>query len=108
LSNKRGDFIWYELMTNNADAAQEFYSAVLGWSFSSAGQGDKDYRVFSIKGVNVGGVLPLTPGMIEGGARPCWLGYIGVADVDRMVQALASAQGGVHMQPLGIPEATFQ
>jgi len=103
MSNKHGDFIWYELMTNDADAAQEFYAAVLGWSFSSAGQGDQDYRLFSMKGVNVGGVLPLTAGMVEGGARPCWLGYIAVEDVDRMAQAFVSAQGSVHMQPQDIP-----
>jgi predicted enzyme related to lactoylglutathione lyase len=103
MSNKHGDFIWYELMTSDADAAQEFYGAVLGWSFNSAGQSDKDYRQFSMKGVHVGGVLPLTPEMGQGGARPCWMGYIGVEDVDRMAIAIASANGSVHMEPQDIP-----
>lgn len=103
MSNKHGDFIWYELMTDHADAAEAFYTAVLGWSFSRAGQGDKDYRQFSMKDVYVGGVLPLTAGMLEGGARPCWLGYIGVKEVDRTIQAIVAAQGSVHMPPQDIP-----
>jgi uncharacterized protein len=103
MSNKHGDYIWYELMTNNADAAQDFYGAVLGWTFNSAGPGDKDYRQFAIHGVHVGGVLPLTPEMEKGGARPGWLGYIGVEDVDRMAIAIKSANGSVHMAPHDIP-----
>jgi uncharacterized protein len=103
MTNKHGDYIWYELMTTDANAAQDFYSAVLGWAFNSAGPGDKDYRQFSMHGVHVGGLLPLTPEMEQGGARPAWMGYIGVEDVDRMAVAIASANGSVHMEPQDIP-----
>lgn len=103
MSNKHGDYIWYELMTNDADAAQDFYSAVLGWTFNSAGPGDKDYRQFAMHGVHIGGLLPLTPEMEQGGAHPGWLGYIGVEDVDRMAIAIKSANGSVHMEPQDIP-----
>lgn len=30
MPNQHGEFIWYELATENADAAQQFYSAILG------------------------------------------------------------------------------
>jgi predicted enzyme related to lactoylglutathione lyase len=103
MSNKHGDFIWYELMTDDADAAQEFYGKVLGWKFNSAGEGDIDYRQFSMNGVHVGGVLPLTPGEGKGKMHPCWMGYIGVDDVDRLVGAITSANGSVHMPPQDIP-----
>src|SRR5678815_558444 len=103
MANKHGDFIWYELMTNDVDAAQDFYGAVLGWTFASAGQSDMDYRLFSMNGVHVGGFLALTPEMEEGGARPAWMGYIGVEDVDRIVVAIKSAVGSVHMEPQDIP-----
>jgi len=103
MSNKHGDFIWYELITGDADAAQVFYAAVLGWTFNSAGEGDIDYRQFAMNGVHVGGVLPLTQAMQGGGMRPCWLGYIGVEDVDRMALAIDSAHGAVHMPPQDIP-----
>jgi len=103
MANKHGDFIWYELMTNDAEAAQDFYSAVLGWTFNSAGPGDKDYRQFAINGEHVGGLLPLTSEMLQGGAQPSWLGYINVEDVDKMAQAIKSSNGSVHMPPQDIP-----
>ena len=31
MTNLQGDFIWYELLTSDADAAQDFYGKVIGW-----------------------------------------------------------------------------
>lgn len=104
MANKHGDFIWYELMTNDADAAQQFYAAVVGWSFSAAGKNDKDYRHFSIDNSIVGGLLPLTPEMTATGARPCWMGYIRVDDVDQSVLSIEAAGGKIHMEPQDIPD----
>ncbi|MEZ5572616.1 MAG: VOC family protein [Halioglobus sp.] len=103
MSNKHGDFIWYELITDDADAAQAFYGAVLGWTFNKASGSDNNYRQFSMNGLHVGGVLPLTKSMVDAGIRPCWMGYVNVEDVDRMAEAIASANGTVHMQPQDIP-----
>lgn len=102
MANKQGDFIWYELMTDDAPAAQAFYGALLGWSFEHASDSELDYRQFSMNGVPVGGILPLAPGMVQGGAGPCWLGYINVEDVDRMAAAIKAADGSVHMEPQDI------
>ncbi len=99
MTNKHGDFIWYELLTSDAGAAQEFYGSLLGWDFTDSGQADTDYREFSMNGKGIGGVLPLTSEMTAGGARPCWMGYINVEDVDRMAEAMVSAGGSVHMAP---------
>lgn len=104
MSNRHGDFIWYELMTNDAEAAQRFYGSVIGWSFAPAGKNDKDYRQFSINNETVGGLLPLTPEMTANGARPCWLGYIGVVDVDLTATRIEKAGGTIHMAPQDIPD----
>ena len=104
MPNKHGDFIWYELMTDDPEAAQEFYGAVVGWSFAPAGQNDKDYRQFSLNDTMVGGVLPLTADMTAGGARPCWLSYIGVDNVDRSAASIEKAGGTIHMPPQDIPD----
>jgi uncharacterized protein len=103
MANKHGDFIWYELMTNDADAAQDFYGALLGWTFVGSGQEGMDYRIFSAGDNGVGGFFALTPEMEQGGAKPCWTGYINVEDVDRMAQAITSANGSVHMEPQSVP-----
>ena len=38
MGNPKGDFIWYELLTSDADAAQRFYCDVVGWKVSDSGQ----------------------------------------------------------------------
>lgn len=104
MANQHGDFIWYELMTNDADAAQAFYAGLVGWTFKHSGHPDMDYRVFSSATAEVGGVFPLTKEMTDSGARPIWVGYIAVDDVDASVAAMTAAGAAVHMEPQDIPQ----
>lgn len=104
MTNQHSDFIWYELMTTDADAAGNFYGDLLGWRFKHAGQPGMDYRLFSKAGTDVGGVMPLTSEMQENGARPLWAGYIGVDDVDASAEAIAKAGGEIQMGPRDIPD----
>jgi uncharacterized protein len=97
-----GSFIWYELMTTDADAAAAFYGAVVGWKIparAAAAPGEQDYRMIGrADGGNAGGVLQLTAPMLEHGARPAWLAYLQVADVDAAVAAI-EADGGHTLMP---------
>lgn len=103
MRNRHGDFIWYELMTTDTTAAEKFYGGLVGWSFADAGQAGTPYRLFSADGPAVGGVLELTPHMIDGGARPLWAGYIGVDDVDAAASKVCAAGGKQLMDPVDIP-----
>lgn len=103
MANKHGDFVWYELMTTDAGAAQEFYAPLLGWSLADSGHPDMDYRLASKNGVDVAGLMQLSPEMTAGGARPAWLGYIAIDDVDASVAALEKAGGLVMMPATDIP-----
>ncbi|MEZ5738282.1 MAG: VOC family protein [Burkholderiaceae bacterium] len=103
MANKQGDFIWYELMTGDADAAQQFYGKILGWKFQDSGQAGMEYRMFSAGDEGVGGFMVLTDEMTRNGARPCWLGYIAVDDVDASAKSISDAGGAVHMKPWDIP-----
>ena len=94
--NKHGDFIWYELVTNDTATAEAFYGNVVGWRFSGFGDGT-DYRLFSAGEATVGGLLALNDKMRDDGARPGWLGYIAVDDVDASVARVEGAGGTVHM-----------
>jgi predicted enzyme related to lactoylglutathione lyase len=104
MANPLGSFIWYELMTTDSDAAAAFYGAVVGWKIeahtdpASASDG-MDYRmIVRSDGGNAGGVLKLTDQMCAGGARPIWLGYLYVDDVDAAVAKIV-ADGGKSMMP---------
>ncbi len=103
MTNRPGDFIWYELMTSDADAAQEFYGGLVGWSFRDSGTPGMDYRLFSAKDQVAGGVMPLSAEMISGGAQSAWLGYIAVDDVDKSVAAMKTEGAEVHVAPNDIP-----
>lgn len=102
--NTHGDFIWYELMTSDADAAQGFYSGLLNWRFADSGHEGMDYRLFSSDGPPVGGLLELTTEMRNNGAQPMWAGYIGVDDVDGSVVSIKSSGGQVLLEPWDIPD----
>ena len=96
--------IWYELMTPDPAAVAPFYRAALGWEIPAEGHvmpNGSEYReIKRASGGNAGGVLKLTPQMAGGGARPGWMAYFHVDDVDA---AVAKAQGlgaSVHMPPM--------
>jgi uncharacterized protein len=97
--NPPGAFIWYELMTTDADGAKAFYDAVVGWNIGEASPEFQGYRMIGRSdGKFGGGVLPLTEKMQQHGARPMWLGYINVADVDAKVAAIEAAGGKTLMK----------
>ena len=101
MSNSVGAFIWYELMTTDPDAAAAFYGPVVGWKIvgHAPQDGGVDYRhLIRSDGQSNGGVLKLTDGMLAGGAHPCWLGYLHVANVDEAVKAI-EADGGKLLMP---------
>ena len=105
MANKHGDYIWYELMTSDADGAREFYSAVVGWDIEAETDAPMGYRMISASDGPVAGMMSLTAEMQSGGARPFWMGYIAVDDVDQSAADIKAAGGSIHMEPFDIPEA---
>ncbi len=104
MANKHGEFIWYELMTREPDAAKAFYDDVIGWNMGQRLPGDIEYRQIMAGNEAVGGVLRLTDEMCEHGAQPVWLGYVGVDDVDQTLSRLQQLGGSVLMPAQDIPE----
>ena len=104
MANAKGDFIWYELVTTDADAAQRFYGEVVGWTAADSGVAGIDYRLLEAGDGYAGGLMQLSPDMQAGGARPMWLGYVGVPDVDTAVEDWVAAGGSVRMPAMDVPE----
>lgn len=101
-----GGYIWYELMTSDAEAAKDFYDAVVGWSVGEPMAEAQGYRLIGRSdGGNAGGVLPISEDMKANGARPGWLGYIHVADVDQTVRRIETAGGRTWFPPTDIAMA---
>ena len=99
--------IWYELITPDARGVAPFYSAVLRWNIPDAGTkmpNGSEYRTIGrADGGSAGGVLTLTPQMKSGGARPGWLPYFHVDDVDAAVAKAANLDAPALMPPETLP-----
>ena len=103
-SDPRGDFIWYELMTADPEGSKDFYDAVVGWDIGEAVPEFNGYRMIGRSdGKFAGGVLPLNDEMKQHGARPTWLGYILVPDVDQSIRSIEAAGGKALMPATDLP-----
>jgi predicted enzyme related to lactoylglutathione lyase len=105
-TSAQGSFIWYELITPDPDGAKAFYDAVVGWNVDAQpAPGPVEYRMIGRSdGGFAGGVLRLSDEMRENGARPIWLGYIAVDDVDASVSSIEKDGGKVQMPATDIPD----
>ncbi|MEO6580215.1 MAG: VOC family protein [Sphingomicrobium sp.] len=107
MANPEGSFIWYELMSPDPDASKVFYDAVVGWevdSSSSVPGGAVDYRMIKRSdGGNAGGILKLDQAMQDHGARPLWVGYVYVEDIDAKAAAIQADGGKILMPPHDAP-----
>jgi predicted enzyme related to lactoylglutathione lyase len=107
----RGSFIWYDLMTPDADGAAAFYGAVVGWKIAgdgSPGESGVDYRhIVRADGGGNGGVLQLTAEMMAHGAHPGWIGYLYVPDIDTWVTGICADGGKLLMPKMTIEVGSF-
>lgn len=102
----QGSWIWYELITGDPAAAKAFYEPILGWKMILPETGSGGYGfVTAPDGAMVGGLLELTTDMKRGGARPGWLGYIGVDDIVAALHEVEATGGKVQMPARDVPGA---
>lgn len=102
----QGSFVWYELMTTDAGAAEAFYRDVIGWGSQDAGMPMPGvrYTLLTAGEEVVAGLMALPQAAADAGARPGWIGYVGVTDVDATAREIVAAGGAVHREPDDIPD----
>ncbi len=99
----KGMFIWYDVMTTDTKAAEAFYRSVIGWETADSGMPGQSYTILSVGPAKIGGLMPIPEEARANGARPVWMGYIGVADVDAYAAKVKAAGGAIHRAPADIP-----
>jgi predicted enzyme related to lactoylglutathione lyase len=102
-ASRTGKFVWYEYMGNDLKAAADFYTGVVGWSAKDAGMTDFPYEILSTGSTMVAGMMDIPAEAKAMGARPGWLGYIWVEDVDKAVPKLTAVGGKVLKARADIP-----
>lgn len=105
MRNLEGTPIWYELLTNDAAASRSFYETVVGWKMHPPPPADpKHYWMIDAASAHVGGMMQLSDEMRAKGAKPTWLFYVGVEDVDATVRRATDAGATVLMPAFDIPD----
>jgi predicted enzyme related to lactoylglutathione lyase len=104
MANSHGRFVWYELMTTDAEAAKAFYAEVVGWGTQDAAMPGMAYTLFTAGGASVSGLMDLPQDARKLGFKPSWLGYVGVNDVDAAADRIKQLGGALHVPPKDIPD----
>jgi predicted enzyme related to lactoylglutathione lyase len=99
----QGKFFWYDIMTTDPKEAQKFYGDVVGWQAQDSGTPGANYTLLTVNRQGVAGLMPIPEDARKAGARPCWMGYIAVDDVDRIAARLQQEGGKVHRPPRNVP-----
>jgi predicted enzyme related to lactoylglutathione lyase len=97
--NEPGAMTWADLATPDPEAAQRFFSGLLGWRFDSMSE-EPPYWVISREGRSQGGV---TRPPADQNVPPNWFPYFGVDDVEATAQAARDAGGNPFMGPIDLP-----
>ena len=96
-----GQFSWHELVTTDAVAAFEFYSALFGWKKTHAmDMGPMGtYQMYGLDWIELGGMFNKPPEM----PAVTWVNYIRIADINRGVEAVKAGGGQVLVEPMEVP-----
>jgi uncharacterized protein len=103
MSDSHGKFCWYELLTTDPTAAGAFYTRVIGWNIEDSGHPGMAYSLFKLAAQGIGGMMALPEEARKSGARPGWMGYIWVRDLDAAVTKLRASGGAIHRPAEDIP-----
>src|SRR5512140_2188580 len=95
-------FVWHELETTDVKGGMAFYKAVVGWKEQPSDM--PDYKIFGDGKAMMAGVMELPQEARAMGARPHWLSYIAVADVDQTVRQAESLGARTFVPPMDIPK----
>jgi uncharacterized protein len=101
--NPQGRFVWYELITTDVETARAFYANVIGWEMRDASIPAMAYTLCATAGGTVCGLIDLPAEVGRLGAKPCWIGYVGVDDVDVAATRAIELGGVVEVAPQTVP-----
>jgi uncharacterized protein len=96
-----GKFVWFDLVTNDAKAAEAYYGGLFGWTFEVLKDHEPPYKVIREKGQPIGGLVDMTTRK-EQLPESTWLGYVSVPDVDAAAAAFKNKGGAVLKEPFDV------
>lgn len=95
----RGEFVWYELMTTDTDAAQRFYGDVVGWGTQPFDGAPIPYTMWTKGETSVGGLMEVPAEE----APPSWMAHVAVDDVDATAARAEELGATILAGPESVP-----
>ena len=96
-----GKFVWFDLLTNDAAAAEKYYGGLFGWTFEVLKGHEPPYRIIREKGQPIGGLVDMTLRK-QDLPESTWLGYVSVPDVDAAAASFKAKGGAVLKEPFDV------
>jgi uncharacterized protein len=103
MSAAHGHFVWHELMTTDIAVSRDFYGKIVGWGAQETRMGGPLYTLFIVGETAVTGMIEMPDDARNAGFPSCWLGYVGVDDVDASFAQAKELGASVHVEPRDIP-----
>ena len=104
MSDTRGRFLWYELMTTDPAGALRFYTDTVGWGTETWEGGEEPYTMFTNGETPVAGVMRLPEEAQAQGAPPHWIPYVGSPECDATCERAKELGATALVEPMSIPE----
>ena len=100
-SSVLGRILWYELLTTDVDAAEKFYTTVVGWTVTPFNGSPQRYDMWMRAGDKpMGGVMPIPEGM---NFPPHWGFYVGVPKLEDGVSKVLQLGGSTLSEVIDVP-----
>ncbi len=101
-----GEFCWFECNSRNKDAAQAFYTQLMGGEAQGCEQSPVPYTIISVGGHGALGLMQMDE-HFPSDVPAHWMGYIAVADLDGTCAKVATLGGTVCVPPTDISIGRF-
>jgi predicted enzyme related to lactoylglutathione lyase len=98
-----GTFCWADLSTSDPERAKQFYSGLFGWEIVTGDKDTSGYLHIKNAGKFIGGIPPAK--MRDPRAKPHWLTYFYVADVDAATKKAEGLGAKTYIAPMTIEGA---
>jgi predicted enzyme related to lactoylglutathione lyase len=102
-AENKGRFVWYDLMTSEPAAAEEFYTKLVGWGTQPFEGGDMPYKMWTNQETPLGGVMEMPEEVRESGVPPHWMAYVSVEDVQATATRVTEAGGKILKEATEVP-----
>jgi predicted enzyme related to lactoylglutathione lyase len=106
LVNEPGALSWNELLTEDTNAAKDFYGALFGWTFDDLDMGNGfAYVTHKVGERSNGGMMAKMPGME--GLPNYWGVYFAVQEVEAAAKKAESLGGRAMQEEMEVPGGKF-